>query len=56
MLLFVPPLVQVAIGVILLVAGLAVLHLYVVAGVGIVSIAIGATRYVRSRRGNGARS
>lgn len=53
MLLFLlPPIVQVAIGVVVLVVGLAV-HMYIIAGVGIVGIAVGATRYVRSRRTNG---
>jgi hypothetical protein len=52
MLLFLPPIVQVLIGVAVLVIGLA-LHMYIVAGVGIVGLAVGATRYVRSRRPNG---
>jgi hypothetical protein len=53
MLLFLlPPIVQVAIGVVVLVVGLA-LSMYIIAGVGVVGIAVGTTRYVRSRRPNG---
>ena len=47
------PVVQVAIGVVVLVVGLAVMHMYIIAGVGLVGIAVGATRYVRSRRPSG---
>jgi hypothetical protein len=50
---FLPPVVQVALGVVILVVGLAVAHTYVIAGIGILGIAIGATRYVRSRRPHG---
>jgi hypothetical protein len=50
---FLPPVVQVALGVVILVLGLAVVHMYVVAGIGILGIAVGATRYVRSRRPTG---
>jgi hypothetical protein len=50
---FLPPVVQVALGVVILVVGLAVVHMYVIAGIGILGIAVGATRYVRSRRPNG---
>jgi uncharacterized membrane protein (Fun14 family) len=54
MLLFLlPPAVQVAIGVVVFVVGLAVVHMYIIAGIGLVGIAVGATRYVRSRRPNG---
>ena len=53
LLFFLPPVVQVAIGVVVLVVGLAVLHMYIVAGIGLVGIAVGATRYVRSRRPSG---
>jgi hypothetical protein len=53
MLLFLlPPTVQVAIGVVVLVIGLA-LSMYIIAGVGGVGIAVGVTRYVRSQRPNG---
>jgi hypothetical protein len=53
MLLFLlPPIVQVLIGVVVLAIGLAV-HMYIVAGIGIVGLAVGATRYMRSRRPNG---
>jgi hypothetical protein len=50
---FLPPVVQVALGVVILVVGLAVVHMYVIAGIGILGIAVGATRYVRSRRPTG---
>ncbi len=53
LLFFLPPVVQVALGVVILLVGLAVVHMYVVAGIGILGIAVGATRYVRSRRPNG---
>jgi len=53
MLLFLlPPIVQVLIGVAGLVIGLAV-GMPIIAGVGVVGIAVGTTRYVRSRRPNG---
>jgi hypothetical protein len=52
LLFFLPPVVQVAIGVVGLVVGLA-LHLTIIAAIGAVGIAVGATRYVRSRRSNG---
>jgi hypothetical protein len=52
LLFFLPPIVQVAIGVVVLVVGLA-LHMVIIAGIGVVGIAVGATRYVRSRRPNG---
>jgi hypothetical protein len=50
---FLPPVVQVAIGVVGLVIGLALLHSVIIAGAGVVGIAVGATRYIRSRRPNG---
>lgn len=50
---FLPPVVQVVLGVVILVVGLAVVHMYVIAGIGILGVAVGATRYVRSRRPNG---
>jgi hypothetical protein len=54
MLLFLlPPVVQAAIGVVIAVVGLALLHSYIIAGIGVVGIAVGAARYVRSRRANG---
>jgi type IV secretory pathway TrbD component len=52
LLFFLPPIVQVLIGVVVIAIGLAV-HMYVIAGFGLVGIAVGATRYVRSRRPNG---
>jgi hypothetical protein len=53
LLFFLPPVVQVAIGVVFVVVGLAVLHMYVIAGIGLVGIAFGAARHVRSRRRTG---
>ncbi len=55
MLLFLPPLVQVLIGVVILVIGLALAQSVIVAGFGVVGVAVGATRYVRSRRSTGLR-
>jgi hypothetical protein len=52
LLFFLPPIVQVLIGVVVIAIGVAV-HMYIIAGVGLVGIAVGATRYVRSRRSNG---
>jgi uncharacterized membrane protein (Fun14 family) len=53
LLFFLPPVVQAVIGVVVLVIGLALLHSFIVAGIGVVGIAVGAARYVRSRRWNG---
>jgi hypothetical protein len=50
---FLPPVVQVLIGVVVLVVGLAVFHSVIVAGVGAVGLAIGAIRWSRKQRGNG---
>jgi hypothetical protein len=50
---FLPPAVQAAIGVVIAIVGLALLHSYVIAGVGLAGIAVGAVRYVRSRRRTG---
>jgi hypothetical protein len=52
LLLLLPPIVQVLIGVAVIVVGLAV-HMYIVAAIGVVGLAVGATRYVRSRRSTG---
>lgn len=54
MLLFLlPPIVQALIGVVLLVVGIAVAHSVIVAGIGVLGVAVGGVRYVRSRRANG---
>jgi hypothetical protein len=53
LLFFLPPVVQVLIGVVILVVGLALLHSTILAGVGVLGVAIGGARYVRSRRANG---
>jgi hypothetical protein len=50
---FLPPLIQVAVGVVILVIGLALLHSVIIAGAGVVGLAVGAARYARSRRPNG---
>jgi uncharacterized membrane protein (Fun14 family) len=52
MLFFFPAKVQIVAGVVLLVVGLAVLHSFILAGVGVLGVAFGATRYLRSRRLN----
>lgn len=53
LLFFLPPAVQAAIGVVALVVGVVLLHSVIIAGIGIVGIAVGATRYVRSRHATG---
>jgi hypothetical protein len=54
MLLFLlPAVVQVLIGVVILVVGLALVHSTILAGIGVVGVAVGGVRYVRSRRPNG---
>ena len=53
MLIFFPAKVQAVVGVVLIVAGLTVLHSFILAGAGVLGVAFGATRYVRSRRPNG---
>jgi hypothetical protein len=54
MLFFFPAKIQVAVGVVVAVVGLTVLHSFILAGVGVLGVAFGATRYVRSRRLNGS--
>ena len=41
LLFFLPPVVQVLIGVVIIVVGLAVLHSYIIAGIGLVGVAVG---------------
>jgi hypothetical protein len=53
MLFFFPPKIQVVVGVVMIVVGLTVLHGFILAGLGAVAVAFGATRYARSRRTNG---
>lgn len=50
--LFLPPVVAVIIGVIVLVVGLAVVHSTVLVAIGVLSLAIGGIRYIRRQRGN----
>jgi hypothetical protein len=53
MLFFFPAKVQIIAGIVLLVVGLVVLHSFITAGLGVVGVAFGATRYVRSRQAGG---
>jgi uncharacterized membrane protein len=53
LLFFLPPVAQVLIGVVILVVGLALVHSTIIAGIGLVGVAVGGVRYVRSRRPNG---
>jgi hypothetical protein len=50
---FLPPVVAVILGVIVLVVGLAVVHSTVLIAFGVIGVAVGAVRYVRRRSGNG---
>jgi hypothetical protein len=50
---FLPPVVQVAVGVVGLVVGIALLHSVLIAGFGVLGVAVGGLRYVRSRQANG---
>jgi hypothetical protein len=52
MLFFFPAKVQVVVGIVLLVVGIAVLHSFITAGLGVLGLAFGTARYVRSRRSN----
>jgi hypothetical protein len=54
LLFFLPPVVQAAIGVVVAVVGLALLHSYVIAAVGVIGVGVGVARYIRSRRLNGS--
>ncbi len=53
MLFFFPAKIQAVVGVVFIVAGLTVVHSFILAGLGVLGVAFGATRYVRSRRANG---
>jgi hypothetical protein len=50
---FLPPIVQVLISVVILVVGLALVHSTIIAVIGVLGVAVGGVRYVRSRRPNG---
>jgi uncharacterized membrane protein (Fun14 family) len=54
MLFFFPAKIQAVVGVVFIVVGLAVLHSFLLAGVGVLGVAFGASRYLRSRRLNGS--
>jgi len=53
LLFFLPPVVQVAISVVGLVVGVALLHSVLIAGFGVLGVAVGGLRYVRSRQASG---
>ncbi len=53
LLFFLPPLAQVLIGVVILVVGLVLFHGVIIAGIGVLGVAVGGARYVRSRRASG---
>jgi hypothetical protein len=53
MLFFFPAKFQAVVGVVFIVAGLTLLHSFILVGLGAAGVAFGATRYVRSRRSNG---
>ena len=50
---FLPPVVQAIIGVVILIVGVALLHSVILAGTGVLGVAVGGARFVRSRRANG---
>jgi hypothetical protein len=53
MLFFFPAKVQLVAGIVLLVVGIAVLHSFITAGLGVLGLAFGTARIVRSRRPRG---
>ena len=53
LLFFLPPVVQVAIGVVIAVIGLVLLHSVIIVVAGVLGVAVGGVRYVRSRQANG---
>jgi hypothetical protein len=53
MLFFFPAKVQLVVGVVLIVVGLAVVHSFVMAGIGVLGVAFGASRLFRTRRPGG---
>jgi hypothetical protein len=53
LLFFLPPVVQVAVGVVVLVVGVALLHSVLIAAFGVLGVAVGGVRYVRSRQASG---
>ena len=53
LLFFLPPVIQAAIGVVILVIGLVLLHSVIIIVAGVLGVAVGGVRYVRSRRANG---
>jgi hypothetical protein len=52
LLFFLPPVVQVAIGVVIAVIGLVLLHSVIIVVAGVLGVAVGGVRYVRSRQAN----
>lgn len=53
MLFFFPAKVQLVVGVVLIVVGLAVVHSFVMAGIGVLGVAFSASRLFRTRRPGG---
>jgi len=53
MLFFFPAKIQAVVGVVFIVAGLTVLHSFILVALGAAGVAFGATRYVRSRHTGG---
>jgi len=53
MLLFLPPVVQAVLGVVILVIGVVVLHSVIIAALGVLGLAVGGYRWTRSRRKDG---
>ena len=53
LLFFLPPVVQVAIGVVIAVIGLVLLHSVIIVVAGVLGVAVGGVRYVRARQATG---
>ena len=53
LLFFLPPVVQVAIGVVIAVIGLVLLHSVIIIVAGVLGVAVGGVRYVRFRQADG---
>ena len=52
LLFFLPPVIQAAIGVVILLIGLVLLHSVIIIVAGVLGVAVGGVRYVRSRQAN----
>jgi len=53
LLFFLPPVIQAAIGVVILVIGLVLLHSVIIIVAGVLGVAVGGVRYVRFRQADG---